>query len=117
MILTVVALVAAMLLLLNTWFRTLWLLGLAAGAWFVLSIVVGGLYPALHPELPGRDPNELNVERPYIVNHMAATRAAFDLDAIEQRPFTGEQELTSRRIRRGRRRRSTTCGCGTTGRC
>ena len=44
-ILTVVALVSAALLLLNIWFRTLWLLGLAAGAWFVLSILVGGLYP------------------------------------------------------------------------
>ena len=37
-ILTVVALVAAAMLLLNTWFRTLWLLALAAGAWFLLSI-------------------------------------------------------------------------------
>ncbi|MEO7295713.1 MAG: UPF0182 family protein, partial [Candidatus Limnocylindria bacterium] len=45
-ILTVVALAAAALLLLNTWFRTLWLLGLAAGAWIVLSVVVGGLYPS-----------------------------------------------------------------------
>jgi uncharacterized membrane protein (UPF0182 family) len=92
-ILTVVALVAAILLLLNTWFRTLWLLGLAAGAWFVLSIVVGGLYPAFIQGFVVT-PNELNVERPYIVNHMAATRAAFDLDEIEQRPFTGEQALT-----------------------
>src|SRR6188472_514141 len=94
-ILTVVALVSAILLLLNTWFRTLWLLGLAAGAWFVLSVVVGGLYPAFIQGFVVT-PNELNVERPYIVNHMAATRAAFDLDAIQQRPFTGEQELTSR---------------------
>src|SRR5918995_6388674 len=44
-ILTVVALGAAVILLLNTWFRTLWLLGLAAGAWLLLSILVGGVYP------------------------------------------------------------------------
>ena len=92
-ILTVVALAAAALLLLNTWFRTLWLLALAGGAWLVLSVVVGGLYPTFVQTIQV-NPNELNVERPYIARHIAATRAAFDLDAIEQRSFTGEQELT-----------------------
>lgn len=92
-ILTGVALVAAAILLLNTWFRTLWLLALAGGAWFVLSVLVGGLYPTFVQTVQV-NPNELNVERPYLVNHIASTRAAFDLDAIEQRQFTGEQELT-----------------------
>jgi uncharacterized protein len=92
-ILTVVALVSAGLLLLNTWFRTLWLLGLAAGAWFLLSIVVGGLYPGFVQRVQV-EPNELTVELPYIRNHLEATRDAFDLDAIETRPFTGEQELS-----------------------
>ncbi|HEX7195363.1 MAG TPA: UPF0182 family protein, partial [Candidatus Limnocylindria bacterium] len=92
-ILTVVALASAAILLLNTWFRTLWLLALAGGAWLVLSVLVGGLYPGFVQTFQV-NPNELNVERPYLVNHIAATRAAFDLDAIEQRQFTGEQELT-----------------------
>jgi uncharacterized protein len=92
-ILTVVALVSAALLLLNTWFRTLWLLGLAAGAWFVLSIVVGGLYPGFVQRFQV-EPNELNAERPYLRNHLEATRAAFDIESIETRRFTGEQELT-----------------------
>ena len=93
MILTVVAIGSAALLLLNTFFRTLWLLGLAAGAWFILSIVVGGLYPSFVQAVQVT-PNEVNVEREYLRNHIQATRAAFDLDAIEQRRFTGEQELT-----------------------
>jgi hypothetical protein len=92
-ILTGVALVAAAILLLNTWFRTLWLLALAGGAWLALSFLVGGLYPTFVQTVQV-NPNELNVERPYLVNHIASTRAAFDLDAIEQRQFTGEQELT-----------------------
>jgi uncharacterized membrane protein (UPF0182 family) len=92
-ILTVVALGAAALLLLNTWFRTLWLLALAGGAWLLLSILVGGLYPAFVQNFQV-NPNELNVERPYIARHIQSTRAAFDLDAIEQRRFTGEEELT-----------------------
>ena len=92
-ILTFVALAAAALLLLNTWFRTLWLVGVAAGAWIVLSIVVGGLYPSFVQTVQV-NPNELNVEREYIVDHITSTRRAFDLDAIEQRRFTGEQDLT-----------------------
>ncbi|HEX2766603.1 MAG TPA: UPF0182 family protein [Candidatus Limnocylindria bacterium] len=92
-ILTVVALVSAALLLLNTWFRTLWLLGLAAGSWIVLSVLVGGLYPSFVQTVQV-EPNELSVERPYIRNHIEATRAAFDLDTIETRRFTGEQDLT-----------------------
>ncbi|MDQ2689065.1 MAG: UPF0182 family protein, partial [Chloroflexota bacterium] len=92
-ILTVVALVAAALLLLNTWFKTLWLLALAGGAWLVLSVVVGGLYPSFVQTVQV-NPNELNVERPYLRNHLDATRAAFDLDGIETRRFTGEQELS-----------------------
>ncbi|HEX2222143.1 MAG TPA: UPF0182 family protein, partial [Candidatus Limnocylindria bacterium] len=92
-ILTVVALLAAALLVLNTWFRTLWLLALAGGAWLVASVVVGGLVPYFVQRL-AVEPNELSVERPYIANHIAATRAAFDLDAIEVRPFTGEETLS-----------------------
>ena len=92
-ILTVVALVAAGLLVLNTWFRTLWLLGLAGGAWLVLSIVVGGLYPSFVQTVQV-NPNEENVERPYLANHLISTRAAYDLEDIETRRFTGEQELT-----------------------
>jgi uncharacterized membrane protein (UPF0182 family) len=92
-ILTFVALASATLLLLNIWFRTLWALVLAGGAWFGLSIVVGALFPAYVQNFQV-NPNELNVERPYIAKHLASTRAAFDLDTIEQRSFTGEQPLT-----------------------
>ena len=93
MILTGVALISAALLLLNTFFRTLWLLGLAAGAWLLLSVLVGGLYPGFVQRVQVV-PNELNVERPYLRNHLEATRTAFGLDDAELRTFTGEQELT-----------------------
>jgi hypothetical protein len=92
-ILTFAALAAATLLLANIWFRTLWLVGIAAVSWLGLSIIVGGAYPTFVQTVQV-NPNELNVERPYLVNHLDATRAAFDLDAIETRRFTGEQELT-----------------------
>ncbi len=92
-ILTIVAVVSAGLLLANIFFRTLWLIGLAAGAWLVLSIVVGGFYPGVVQRF-SVEPNELERERGYLEQHLAATRAAFDLDAIEERDFTGEQRPT-----------------------
>ncbi|HEY7463888.1 MAG TPA: UPF0182 family protein [Candidatus Limnocylindria bacterium] len=91
-ILTFVAVAAAVLLLLNIWFRTLWALVLAGGAWFALSILVGGLYPAYVQNFQV-NPNELNVERPYIARHIGSTREAFGLDSIELREFSGEQSL------------------------
>jgi len=90
LILTGVALISAGLLLANIWFRTLWMIGLAAGAWFVLSLLVGGFYPGIVQRFTV-EPNELDRERVYIERHLAATRVAYDLDAIELREFTGEQ--------------------------
>ncbi|HEV7199179.1 MAG TPA: UPF0182 family protein [Candidatus Limnocylindria bacterium] len=92
-ILTIVAVVSAGLLVANIFFRTLWLIGLAAGAWLVLSIVVGGFYPGAVQRF-GVEPNELERERPFLERHLAATREAFDLDSIEERQFTGEQRIT-----------------------
>ena len=92
-ILTFVALAAALLLVLNTWFRTLWLLGLAAIGWFALSIIVGGIYPAFIQNFRV-SPNELALEREYIRNHIDATRAAMDLDEIALDSFVGDEPVT-----------------------
>jgi uncharacterized membrane protein (UPF0182 family) len=91
-ILTVVALGAAVLLLANIWFKTLWAIALAGGAWIGISILVGGVYPGIVQRL-NVEPNELALERPYIAKHIASTRAAYGLDAIDVQPFTGEQTL------------------------
>ncbi len=39
-------------------------------------------------------PNELQRERPYIIDSIALTRAAFDLEAIEDEPFDPSGDLT-----------------------
>jgi len=92
-ILSVVALASALLLLANIWFRTLWLLGIAGLTWIGASILVGGAYPAAVESFQVQ-PAQIALERPYIVQNIAATRAAFGLDDIEARTFTGEQTLT-----------------------
>ena len=91
-ILTVVALAAAVLLLLNIWFKTLWAIALAGGAWIGISVLVGGVYPGIVQRF-NVEPNELALEREYIARHIGSTRAAYGLDAIDVRPFTGEQAL------------------------
>ena len=93
MILTVVALAAALLLLANIWFKTLWALALAGGAWIGISILVGGVYPGVVQRL-NVEPNELALERPYIERHIASTHLAYGLDAIDVEPFTGEEALS-----------------------
>jgi uncharacterized membrane protein (UPF0182 family) len=96
-ILTVVALAAAVLLLGNIWFKTLWAIALAGGAWIGISILVGGVYPGIVQRL-NVEPNELALEQPYIAQNISATRASFGLDAIDVKPFTGEQALTRQLI-------------------
>jgi uncharacterized membrane protein (UPF0182 family) len=92
-IITVVALAAAALLLANIWFRTLWLLAIAGLSWIGISILVGGLYPGFVQNFQVV-PNEQNVERPYLVDHIAATRTAMELDTIDLRRFSGEEPLS-----------------------
>ena len=92
-ILTVVALAAAALLLANIWFKTLWAILLAGGAWIGITILVGGIYPSVVQRL-SVVPNELSLEQPYIQAHIKMTRAAYALDAIGVKPYTGEQALS-----------------------
>ena len=101
-ILTGVALVSAALLLLNTWFRTLWLLALAGGAWLVLSFLVGGLYPTFVQTVQV-NPNELNVERPYL-------RQPHRVDARGLRPRRDRAARLHRRA--GADARGVRRGCG-----
>ncbi|HEX3219373.1 MAG TPA: UPF0182 family protein [Candidatus Limnocylindria bacterium] len=91
--LTFIAGLAAVLVLANTWFRTLWLIGLSVAGWFALSLIVGGIFPAAIQAFRV-SPNELALERPQIAANIGATRAAFGLDAITQQPFTGTKPLT-----------------------
>ncbi len=92
-ILTGVALIAAILVLANIWFRTLWMLVLAGAGWIVLSVLVGGIYPAFVQNFQVA-PNEFAVEKPQIIAHIGATRAAFGLDSVAQKSFTGSQPLS-----------------------
>lgn len=94
-ILTVVTLAAAVLLVVVTILRSGWraMLGVLA-VWFAVSFLAGSVYPGLVQRFQV-DPNELNLERPYIEHNIEFTRVAFDLDTIESRDYDVTQQLTA----------------------
>src|SRR2546430_10154526 len=85
-ILTVIVVVAALVCFANAFRGPLWILGGSVVLWFVASLVIGGIYPALIQNYIVQ-PDQLNKERPYIGRNIAATRAAYSLDTVDESAF------------------------------
>jgi len=86
-ILTVIVGGAALACFANAFRGTLWILGGAIVLWFAATIVVGSVYPALIQNFIVQ-PDQLNKERPYITRNIAATRAAYSLDGVDESAFS-----------------------------
>jgi len=69
-----------------------WLLPVAIGAYVVVS-TAGGLYASFVQRFVVT-PNEQTKEQPFIVNNIAATRKAYALDRVEERPLSGDAALS-----------------------
>jgi uncharacterized membrane protein (UPF0182 family) len=78
--------VAAIACFANAFRGTLWILAGSIVLWFVASLVVGSVYPALIQNFIVQ-PDQLNKERPYIARNIAATRAAYSLDTVDESGF------------------------------
>jgi len=88
-----ISVVAAGLFIWNI-FRRGWVLPIiAVGLWGFVSVVVGTIYPTLIQQFRV-NPNEYAKERKYIARNIAATRAAYGVDAVETREFDYTSELT-----------------------
>src|SRR5437762_1940037 len=85
-ILTVLVGIAALACFANAFARTLWVLGGAIVLWFAASLVIGSVYPALIQNYIVQ-PDQLNKARPYIARNIAATRAAYSLDTVDESAF------------------------------
>ncbi|MGB5167591.1 MAG: UPF0182 family protein [Acidimicrobiia bacterium] len=92
-LLMIISLVAAVILLVNLWFRGWTLPLVAVGLWLVTSIIVGGVYPALVQRL-NVEPDEVNKESPYVAYNIEYTREAYGLSDVEVEPFAAEPVLT-----------------------
>jgi uncharacterized membrane protein (UPF0182 family) len=93
--LMVFALVIAAALVYNAWRkrRVRWL-ALAVPVWVAALIVFLGIVPAAWQAL-FVSPSQLTRELPYIAYDLAATRAAYDLTAVNERPYALTGDLTA----------------------
>jgi len=71
--------------------------GLAA--YLVVSVVMGGIYPALVQNFQVK-PSEISLEAPYIAHSIRFTRLAYGLDNVEEREFAADHRLSLRDLRR-----------------
>jgi len=95
-VLMAVAFALAAVLIWNVWRRRQWW-PLAIGVWIVALIVLRGIVPAVYQSLIV-NPNQLTKERNYIARNMAATKAAYKLDEIEQQPLSPKTPLTPAKL-------------------
>ena len=92
-LLQVVAVVAAVMFIVNI-FRRGWTLAVVSvAAWVVVAIAAGAIYPAIVQRFSVL-PNHLDRERPFIANNMDATKKAWMLDEIQVREFDAADDLT-----------------------
>ena len=93
-ILTVIALVCAVLFFANAW-RQGWTLPLIGGGLLVVSaLVIGGIYPAVIQQFQVK-PSELVKEQEYIQRNIEATRAAYGIDDAQFQDYSGLGEATA----------------------
>lgn len=91
-ILMSIAVICAILFILNIWLRT-WLLPSVGLALLVLSsILLGMLWPALVQRFQV-EPTEADKEAPYIAKNIEATRAAYNLKDAVVEPYVGTPTL------------------------
>ena len=91
------AAVTAVALLVAAFGRSITLPIGAAIAWAVVVTIGGGLYPVSVQRFTVQ-PNELEREREYIERNIDATRAAFGLSAIEERPYPADDQVSQSEI-------------------
>ncbi len=98
-LLMAISILGAMLLLWNMR-QAGWLLpAVAGGLWLIVSVVVGGIIPAAIERFRVQ-PNQFNLERPYIEHHIGYTLDAYGMGAgqVETRDFAASPDLTGEDI-------------------
>ena len=93
-LLALISLFGAGMLLYNIRRRGWTLPAVAAGLWLVVSVVVGGIIPAAIERFRVQ-PDQFNLERPYIDNHVRFTLDAYGLGEgkVEIRDFAASPDL------------------------
>jgi uncharacterized membrane protein (UPF0182 family) len=91
-LLLIISGVAVLLFIVNIWRRGWVLPILAVGLWAFVALVIGSIYPAFVQRFRV-EPSESSKEAPFIERNIDATRAAYGLDGVTERPFAANDEL------------------------
>jgi uncharacterized membrane protein (UPF0182 family) len=83
-----IAIILALGVLASMWLRSALLPGIGFVVLLVLSILIGGIYPAILQSVSVK-PNASDKERPYIERNINATRAAYDIATYDPKTKTG----------------------------
>ena len=96
-LLILVALVAAVLFIVNI-FRQGWILaGVAVGSWIVVAVAAAVIYPLIVQRIQvDTDPQDKEAE--YLLNNLEFTRAAWGFDQVDVRPFAAADDLAAEDI-------------------
>ncbi|MCB0077812.1 MAG: UPF0182 family protein [Anaerolineales bacterium] len=97
-VLAVVTVGVALTVALNVVRPNLRLPAIGIGLWFVVSLLLGAIYPAIMQRYQV-EPNELSREAPYLEHNIAMTRLAYGLDKIERRSFEVETAVSGADLR------------------
>ncbi len=98
-ILTVLVAIAAVVMFVNAFLRTIWILAGALGLWLIASVLLLGIYPSLIDRFVV-SPDQLNKERPYIARNIEATRAAYALTTVEESAIDVANDPSEAEVRR-----------------
>ncbi len=96
-IMMVIAGAMVILLIANLWVRTWRLLAGALGLWLIALILVKGLYPTIIQQFVVQ-PNQSQLETPYIENSIKATRQAFGLDQFHEQEVPAVSSITREQV-------------------
>ncbi len=96
-LLILVALLAAVLFIVNI-FRQGWTLAVVAvGSWVVVAVAASAIYPAIVQRIQVA-PSPLVKETEYLQNNLEFTRVAWGLDQVEVQPFAASEDITAEDI-------------------
>jgi uncharacterized membrane protein (UPF0182 family) len=97
-VLLVVALVVAVIILMNIFIKKINWIVYSIGAWLVLSVIMTGIYPIIIQKIVVQ-PDEFNKEKPYIQYAIEFTRKAYGLNKVDNRQFNINYNLTMEDIK------------------
>ncbi|HSL26982.1 MAG TPA: UPF0182 family protein, partial [Acidimicrobiia bacterium] len=96
-LLLAVAILTALVLIVNIW-RKGWTLPVIAGsAWVLVAVGAGVVYPAVIEKLQV-EPNPLAQQQQYIAYNLSFTRAAYGLDRVDVRTFAADPVIEPEEI-------------------